>query len=129
MAELDPRDGRSGIEPMIGEDEGDVDVLLLEADEDAASFVLTFIFGCFELFDEEKMALNMIAIGRLVIVRCQVEARVAGEVVSRIDEQARAPLVKDRRRSRGPRVGCTPNRCGGRMARGSSCRSLIRNTH
>lgn len=44
---------------MVGDDVGEAVLFLLDEDEEAMSSA--FAFGCFELLDEEKMDLNMIA--------------------------------------------------------------------
>lgn len=60
IAELEAREGRSGSESMVGEDEGDALCLCLdeEADDGRESLLL---FCSLELLDDEKMALNMMA--------------------------------------------------------------------
>lgn len=65
MTELEAREGRSGVEDMTGEDEGEVVLLLDEVDEGPAFSVLGF--GCLELLDVEKMALNMMCDGGAVV--------------------------------------------------------------
>ena len=62
MAELEARDGRSGIESMMGEDEGEALDLCLDEEADAGAVVESLLRFCsLEVLDDEKMALNMMA--------------------------------------------------------------------
>lgn len=60
MAELDPRDGKSGREDTLGVDEGGVVLLLDEDDEEPPVSLFVFVFVDLDPLDEEKIALNTV---------------------------------------------------------------------
>lgn len=59
MAELDPCDGGSGPEDILGDDAGEAVLLLDEDGEEPAVSFCAFTFADLELLDEEKMAFSM----------------------------------------------------------------------
>lgn len=59
MAELEPREGSSGTEDMVGDDDGEA-VLLFDEDEDGGPMSVRFGFCGLALLDDAKMALNMV---------------------------------------------------------------------